>query len=365
MDTSSQRELLSVGAECSITQVMADLAKALSGTGPALGFGDLKSTQVPEPVAVVIGTSGSTGAPKEVGLAASALLGSARASNKYLEANFGQIWSLLLPLTHVAGVNVLVRSLELGTLPIDLRNTRQYSNADFTAIVPTQLFRALNGDVLLREHLKNCQAVLIGGAALPPDIRKRASDIGITIVSTYGMTETSGGCVYDGIPLDSVEVGTTAEGAIKIKGPTLALTYVDDPRSWDQALMDGWFVTHDFGTVNSGKLIVQGRIDDVIISGGEKVSLTAIETALASRYSDNEFAAFAVPDAEWGMALYVAIAGNPSISTDEVSAHLAHSLGNVAKPRGFLTLAALPVIGIGKVDRKALTQLAIHERQIR
>lgn len=343
---------------------MADLAKALSGNGPALGFGDLKSTNVPERVAVVIGTSGSTGAPKEVGLSAPALLASGRASNKYLGANFGEIWSLLLPLTHIAGVNVLVRSLELGTMPIDLRNAIQYPKADFTAIVPTQLFRALNGDELLLDHLKNCKAVLVGGAALPNEIRKRANDLGITIVSTYGMTETSGGCVYDGVPLDSVEVGITSTGAIKIKGPILASTYLSDSIGWNAALNDGWFVTNDHGTFDSGRLIVQGRIDDIIISGGEKISLTTIETALSSRFSESEFAAFAIPDPEWGNALYVAIAGDPLLSTSEVSAYLAQSLGNVAKPKGFLTLAALPLIGIGKVDRKALAQLAIHERQI-
>jgi len=365
MDTSSQRELLAIGAECSITQVMADLAKALAGNGPALGFGDVKSTYVPERVAVVIGTSGSTGAPKEVGISAAALLASARASNTFLGAKFGHVWSLLLPLTHIAGVNVLVRSLELGTMPIDLRNTNQYPKADFTAIVPTQLFRALNGDAPLLEHLKNCRSVLVGGAALPMDIRKRANDFGVSIVSTYGMTETSGGCVYDGVPLDSVEVGTTAEGAIKVKGPILASTYLNDPDGWKCALRDGWFVTNDLGAFDSDKLIVQGRMDDVIVSGGEKISLPAIETALSSRFPENQFAAFAIPDPEWGNALYVAVAGSSSISTNELSAYLTQSLGNIAKPKGFLTLAQLPLIGIGKVDRKALAQLAIHERQIR
>ena len=343
---------------------MADLAKALAGTGPALGFGDLQNTSVPAAVAVVIGTSGSTGTPKEVGLAASALLASARASNKYLGANFGQIWSLFLPLTHVAGVNVLVRSLELGTMPIDLRNANQYPKVDFTAIVPTQLFRALNGDALLLEHLKNCSAVLVGGAALPNEIRTQANDHGITVVSTYGMTETSGGCVYDGMPLESVEVGTTAEGAIKIKGPILATTYLNDSIGWERAVTEGWFVTNDFGIVDSGKLEVLGRIDDVIISGGEKISLTTIETTLNSHYANNEFAAFAIYDPEWGSALYLAIAGDLSILTTEVSSYLTQVLGNVAKPKGFLTLAALPLIGVGKVDRKALAQLMLHERQI-
>ena len=259
---------------------MADLAKALAGDGPALGFGDLQSTHVPKRVAVVIGTSGSTGAPKEVGLSTTALLASARASNQYLGADFGQTWSLLLSLTHIAGVNVLVRSLELGTMPIDLRNTDEYPKADFTAIVPTQLFRALNGDALLLEHLKNCRAVLIGGAALPDGIGKQANDLGITIVSTYGMTETSGGCIYDGIPLDCVDVEITTEGRIKIRGPILASAYLNDPTGWERALVDGWFVTNDLGVFDSGKLKIQGRVDDVIVSGGEKISLNAVELAL-------------------------------------------------------------------------------------
>ena len=344
---------------------MADLAKALAGDGPALGFGDLQSTHVPKRVAVVIGTSGSTGAPKEVGLSTTALLASARASNQYLGADFGQTWSLLLSLTHIAGVNVLVRSLELGTMPIDLRNTDEYPKADFTAIVPTQLFRALNGDALLLEHLKNCRAVLIGGAALPDGIGKQANDLGITIVSTYGMTETSGGCIYDGIPLDCVDVEITTEGRIKIRGPILASAYLNDPTGWERALVDGWFVTNDLGVFDSGKLKIQGRVDDVIVSGGEKISLNAVELALNSHYANSEFAAFAIADPEWGSALYVAIAGTPMISTDEITLYLAQSLGNVAKPKGFLALPTLPLIGVGKVDRKALAQLAIHERQIR
>jgi O-succinylbenzoic acid--CoA ligase len=364
MDISSQRELKSIGAEFSITQVTAELTRALSGSGPAVGFGNLKSSRVPEKVAVVIGTSGSTGLPKEVGLSETALRASAKGSNEFLGANSGDIWSLLLPLTHIAGVNVLVRSLELGSLPIDLRNLREYPPADFTAIVPTQLFRALNGDTLLLDHLQNCRAVLVGGAALADGTRSQAVDLGVRVVSTYGMTETSGGCVYDGRPLNSVIVGTTPDGAIKIKGPILATTYLNDPHAWEQTLRDGWFITQDHGIFKSGKLIVQGRIDDVIVSGGEKISLTMIETAISSHYLENEFAAFTIPDPEWGNALYLAIAGNAEISVDEVSSYLAQTLGKVAKPKGFLTLAELPFTSLGKIDRIALARLAIRERKI-
>jgi O-succinylbenzoic acid--CoA ligase len=364
MDTTSQRELLPVGAECSIPQVITDLAHALAGTGPALSFGAVKSTRVPQNIAVVIVTSGSTGAPKEVGLSTSALVSSAQASHEFLGASFGQKWSLLLPLTHIAAVNVLVRSLELGTVPFDLRTASEYPEADFTAIVPTQLFRALNGDERLLEHLTSCRVVLVGGAMLPDAIATRAHTLGIRIVSTYGMTETSGGSVYNGTPLNSVEVGITPAGTVKIRGPILASTYLNDAIGWERTNVDGWFVTNDYGHFDSGKLSIQGRADDLIISGGEKISLLAIESALSSRYPDNEFAAFAIPDQEWGAALYIAIAGPVSIPTQEIITYLATCLGNTAKPKGFLTLAVLPVISIGKVDKKALTQLALHERQM-
>ena len=357
MEHSSQRELACL-AERPIPQLMVDLAQALVGTGPALGFGSTALSHVPSRVAVVIATSGTTGAIKEVGITAKALLSSAKASNEFLDAKPGQVWSLLLPLTHIAGVNVLVRALELGTTPIDLRDAEQFPKVDFTAIVPTQLFRALNGDQLLLEHLKGCQAVLVGGAALPESISKAAKEAGINIVTTYGMTETCGGCVYNGRPLVGIEVDTSG-GLIKIKGPTIAYTYVNDGPSWKASFVDGWFITNDLGSYENGKLDVYGRADDVIISGGEKVSLSAIENALHTNFKANEFAAFSVPDIEWGNAFHIAVAGDHPVSTDEISLYLEQTLGVAAKPKGFLILSALPMIGVGKVDHKALAQALI------
>lgn len=361
---SSQRELLHVGAACSIPQVMTDLALAISGVGPALGFGECSATSVSSNICVVVGTSGSTGSPKEVGISASALISSARASHKFLAATPGQQWSLLLPMTHIAAVNVLIRSLELGTNPIDLRTADKYIDADFTAIVPTQLFRALNGDALLLNHLKNCKAVLVGGAALPDAISKQATALGINLVSTYGMTETSGGCVYNNQPLDGVALKISPHGLITISGPVLASTYINDEKRWSQSFVDSSFITSDLGIITDDKLTVEGRSDDVIISGGEKISLSAVESALRSRFPNIECAAFAVPDAEWGSALHVAIAGKSTISTDEITSFLSDSLGKIAKPKGFIALPLLPLIGIGKIDRKALSLLIIHERQM-
>lgn len=360
MENSSHRELLCL-AESPIPEVMVNLAAAFVGTGPALCFEPIAQRHVPVPVAIVVATSGSTGGPKEVGITAKALLASARASNKFLGAKFGQVWSLLLPLKHVAGINVLVRSLELGTAPIDLRNATQYPKADFTAIVPTQLFRALNGDTQLLEHLKNCRAVLVGGAALSDSIRRSAADAGIEILTTYGMTETCGGCVYNGTPIAGVEVDTS-NGAIKIKGSTIAHCYLNDEQAWRDSFADGWFVTSDLGTYIDGKLTITGRADDVIISGGKKISLSSIESTLQEKFKQNEFAAFTIPDAEWGSALHIAIAGEHAISTEEIASYLEASLGVVAKPKGFLILSALPMIGVGKVDQKALAQAVVERK---
>lgn len=361
MKKTSQQELrpLIACSDLDLPELMVNIARALSGMGPALGFGLIRSTHVPEGIAFVTTTTGSTGNPREVGLSASALLSSARASHTYLGATSGQVWSLLLPLTHIAALNVLVRSVELGTSAIDLRGTggrRNFKVADLTAIVPTQLFRALHGDTELLEHLKNCRAVLVGGAALAESIAHDAENAGITIVQTYGMSETSGGCIYNGEPLQGVEV-KIIDGQVAIKGATLASTYINDESAWLEKIEDGWFLTRDQGIINDGKLKVLGRADDVIISGGENISLNAIEESLRSHFPGIDLAAFALPDQEWGSSLHIAIAGNTSIPDGEIAFFLTQTYGEMAKPKGFYRLSALPLIGIGKVDRNALIRL--------
>ena len=348
----------------SASEVMGDLANALSGNGPALAFCQSQSTVVADPISIVVATSGSGGAPKEVALTAKALIASARASNNFLGAHFGDTWSLLLPLNHIAGINVLLRSLELGTTAIDLRNLNSYPKVDFTAIVPTQLFRALNGDPEMLLHLKSCKAVLVGGAALTFELRSQGSDAGINLVSTYGMTETCGGCVYDGQPLEGVEV-EIRNNRIAIKGSVLANTYLNDPKSWNENFIDGWFLTQDIGSLNSGELLVENRLGDVIITGGEKLSLLAVAELLTNTYPSQAFAAFGVNDPEWGTALYIAVEGEFAVSDLELSRNLANTLGDFAKPKKILRLAQLPLTAIGKIDRSALIEFASNEGEAR
>ena len=350
MDTSSQRKILRVSPSCEISQLAGEITAALVGDGPTLGFGEISSEYAPSYAAVAIGTSGTTGTSKEVLLSSTALISSAKASNKFIGAQSGDTWSLLLPLTHIAAVNVIIRSMELGTTPIDLRDCGgEYPKANYTAIVPTQLFRALNGDQRLLSHLKSTKAVLVGGAALSQTLRNQAESAGIKVITTYGMTETSGGCVYDGVALEGIEI-EIRQGKICIKGPVLASSI---------PIIDGWFETSDLGEFNNDQLVVIGRSDDVIISGGENLSLNAVENSLSLAFPDTQFAAFAVEDPQWGQSLQVAVVG--TISDDQITAHLEKDLGYFAKPKGIHRMTSLPLLGIGKIDRKSLAKGIANE----
>jgi O-succinylbenzoic acid--CoA ligase len=324
------------------------LDKALTAAGPALGCGPVHSTSVRSDISLLVATSGSTGTPKEIALTSSALIASATASNKFLKASKGDTWSLLLPLTHIAGINVLVRAMQLDSTPLDLRNhIGSYPHADFTAIVPTQLFSALNENSELLKHLQGTKAVLVGGASLTPELRAQGIAAGINVISTYGMSETCGGCVYDGVALDGVAFELTSDGRIKISGPVLA----------DVERENGWFVTNDLGKIVDGKLQVLGRSDDVIISGGENISLSAVEALINQKFPHLLVAAFSTPDNKWGQALHIAIQTQDEKIKSEVSEMLTESLGSHAKPKSVLLLDKLPEIGVGKVDRISLAKL--------
>ena len=352
MDTSSHREVRSLEPTHALAEYVSALDKALTTVGPALGCGPVHSTSVRSDISILVATSGSTGTPKEIALTASALLASAAASNKYLKAAKGDTWSLLLPLTHIAGINVLMRAKQLGTEPLDLRNhVGEYPHADFTAIVPTQLFNALTENPALLKHLQEAKAVLVGGASLSEELRAQGVAAGINIITTYGMSETCGGCVYDGVALDGVAFEITTDGRIKISGPILA----------DVKKENGWFVTQDLGKIMDGKLQVIGRSDDVIISGGENISLSAIEAAINKEYPDLLVAAFATPDSKWGQALHIAVQSQDENIKSELSEVLVNSIGKHVKPKSVLLLDKLPQIGVGKVDRISLAKMVSDE----
>ncbi len=342
MVPTAKRELIHAQDQWSIAQLRTALESALSGSGPALGFGEISSANVSSDVAVVVTTSGSTGKAKEIHLSAAAVMASAKAANRYLNAEIGNSWSLLLPLTHIAGINVLVRAIELKSEVKDFRNTNEYAKVDFTAIVPTQLHRALTSESKLLKHLQDATAVLVGGAPLSSDDRNAALTRGINIVTTYGMSETSGGCIYNGTPLNGVDV-KIIENIIYLRGPMLA----------EVALEDGWFRTSDMGQLENGKLVISGRSDDQIISGGEKISLSTIERELNENFN-SIFIAFAKPDQEWGERL--CIATTLELPQDTISHFLKNKFGGHATPKEIHKVDEIPVVGIGKPDRAKIIE---------
>lgn len=359
------------------------LAAALDGGGPALlpvpdgpaADGVLAMGRAGEPidddVALVVPTSGSTGEPKGAQLTTAALRHSAAATLERLGGQ-GQ-WLLALPVTHIAGQQVLVRSLLANTPPVCLDLSCGFTAEGFaaatetltaprryTALVPTQLARLLDD---APAALTSYDAVLVGGAATPPALLARARDAGVRAVTTYGMSETAGGCVYDGLPLDGVRVRLAGDGRILLGGPTVFRGYRLRPDLTAAALetADGttWHVTNDIGRLDGGRLEVLGRRDDVIVTGGEKVAPVPVEAALCALAGVRAAAVVGVADREWGQRVVAAVvAADPSRppTLDAVRAGLI-ALPRHALPREVVVVAALPLLASGKTDRDAVRRL--------
>lgn len=338
------------------------LRDALDGGPPVLPLAPgapVPAAEPPPGTAVVITTSGSTGEPKFVALTAAALRASAEATAARLGGPAR--WLLALPAEHVAGVQVIVRALLAGEPPgvQDLRGgfrpdefaaatERLGDGPRHTSLVPTQLRRLLDAD---SDALRSYRAVLVGGAALDTGTRTRALDAGIAVVTTYGMSETAGGCVYGGVPLDGVTVDLDADGRILLGGPTLALGYLGGPA------FDGRFRTGDLGEWRDGRLVVLGRADDVIVTGGEKVAPAAVERVLEAQAGVRAACVVGVPDAEWGQVVAAAVVRGPEHDDGRLRDAVRGELGRAAVPRRFVDVAEIPLRGIGKPDRAAVTAL--------
>jgi len=347
--------------------VVDKLAAALAG-GPAVlplsgedpRAGELRAAMAPdEPTlpgtAVVVATSGSTGVPKGVELSADALAASADATHARLGGP-GQ-WLLTLPAHHIAGVQVIVRSLLAGMVPV-LRGTQAFADAvgtmtgvrRYTSLVPTQLLRLLD-DPAGVDALRSFDTVLLGGAATPAPLLERARAARVRVSTTYGMSETSGGCVYDGRPLDGVRV-RLVDGVIELAGPVLASGYRLDPVGTAAAFVDGWFRTTDLGLLADGSLSVLGRADFMINTGGVKVAPAAVEAVLSAQPGVAEVCVVGLEDAEWGQMVAAAVVpAGPEPDADALRAAVRGRLGGPATPKVVRFVSALPLQGPGKIDR--------------
>ena len=310
-------------------------------------------------VAVVIPTSGSTGKPKGALLPASALLASAHATADRLGGHAQ--WLLAISPSHVGGLQVLVRSLVAGTTPVVAppgpftaeRFARATARLTWerrcVSLVPTQLLRLLDAGADLTSY----DAVLLGAAFAPPALLERAGEAGARVVTTYGMSETSGGCVYDGAPLDGV-TATVVDGLVRLAGPVLAHGYRLRPDLTAEAFGPDGFRTSDLGALRDGLLEVLGRADDLVVTGGEKVAPAAVEAALRTHPAVVDAGVVGVPDDHWGQRVVAHVVLRAPLTLDQARAHVAAVLTGPHAPRELVEVIDLPVLPSGKLDRAAL-----------
>lgn len=386
---------LPLGVDAAVLEVLPRLRAALDGTGPALApyaagsihapLPDVDPAGLPADLALVVSTSGSTGLPKHTMLSAAALHASVHGTHEVL-AGPGR-WLLALPPYHVAGIQVLVRSVLGAGPPVVMDLTHGFTARGFVqaaqsmpfgdhpaylSLVPTQLTRLL-GHPGATAALARFDAVLCGGAATSPGLSERALAEGVPLVATYGMTETCGGCVYDGSPLPDVQVHIDNDRHVVLGGPTVAHGYLADPaRTADHFHTDAdgvrWFRTDDLGQIDDdGQLHITGRADDLINTGGVKVAPGPVEDALV-RYLPGvrDAVVVGIPSARWGQAVAAAIvlesispggSDRPTPTLQDARAMLRGLLPDAALPQILHVVHAFPMRGPGKPDRAALAAL--------
>jgi O-succinylbenzoic acid--CoA ligase len=383
--------LLPVPVGPEVLGILPDIESALSG-GPALlpyvGEGPRPvipphaGDELPDRLALVIGTSGSTGTPKRALLTTDALLASAQSTHEVLGGPGD--WLLALPAHHIAGFQVVVRSLVVGRTPsvpdsrggftaaCFARSTAEMpadASRRYTSLVPTQLGRLLDDPAGL-DALTSFDGVLVGGASTPVAMRERALAAGVRLVLTYGMSETAGGCVYDGTALPVSRIHLDNERHIVLGGDTVAHGYLADPlRTADAFRVDSdgvrWFRTDDLGHFDdAGLLVVDGRADDVINTGGLKITPGVVEDAIARHLPQvRDVVVLGLPDPDWGEIVCAALTlTDPTlhVTTQDLREQLRGILPDAALPRRSIVLPTIPHRGPGKPDRAALAH-AIEE----
>ena len=380
---------------------------------------------VAEPIALVVGTSGSTGTPKRTALTARALAASAAATERFFGSNSDAAsqWLLALPAHYIAGAQVLARSVLAGTAPVIARSVTEpvhfspevflqavehmSSARRFISLVPTQLHKLLESadanphlGAEIHEALGSFTGILLGGAPASTDLLAAATTLGLNTVTTYGSAETAGGCVYSGSVLPGVRVELVPEegmpavpdtggkpaqvGRIWISGAHLASGYIGDAARTAEHFFtaaDGtrWYRTDDYGLLSSAaapnsnkscseqRLQVLGRSDDVLISGGVKISARAVATVLEEHPAVREACVVGLPDARWGTAIAAAVtlvpsAGATAAPTENrpalneelcalLRARCAEKLGAPAAPKQLSILPDFPLTSTGKPDR--------------
>ena len=400
----------------------------------------------PESIALVVGTSGSTGAPKQTALSVRALRASARATERFFAdypsagsakpqratSEVPAQWLLALPAHYVAGAQVLARSVLAGTTPVVAASVTDgvsftpevFLNAaerlscarQLVSLVPTQVHKLLEAaeasPVLgseIYDALGQFTGILLGGAPASASLLAAARELGLNVVTTYGSAETAGGCVYSGTALPGVRLrvipedaglldssvagdasagGTPNIGRIWLGGEHLASGYLgDSARTASHFFVDAhgcrWYRTDDYGSLTSSApnapenegapmLNIVGRSDDVIITGGVKISARAVAAVLESHPAVREAAVMGIPDARWGSAVAAAITlrGTPGAQSapdasratcDMLREFCTDKLGAAGAPKFLRIFADFPTASTGKPDLRAIYSMLYRE----
>ena len=319
---------------------------------------------------MVVETSGSTAAPKRVMLSAGALRASVRATEGVIGTGG---WVLALPLTYIAGIMVALRAMVAEKPLVDMRaepfDAKLFASTVnnlpdgkwFTSLVPTQLVRLVDlaeSDTTATTALRRFAAILVGGQAIPAGLVDRATALGANIIRTYGSAETAGGVVYDGRPIGDTALRIDEDGVLEISSSSLADGYLGDESRTAEAFRDGWFRTSDRAHFDNGVLVIDGRVDDIIVTGGVKVSMADIERVLASAGVTAIASWF--PDDEWGQV--PALVTTTELDYDSVRSLIEAELGKAARPYRIVLVDHIPALPSGKVDRRAVLEIVHGSR---
>lgn len=372
------------------------VASALDGSGPAVApvpttsvtissdyvAGILRALRPDDPdaplesdeVAVVLATSGSTGAPRGVLLTAKALNALTDSVNG---TGLAPQWIAALPLSSMGGFNVLLRGLAAGRAPIpitSLGGAAPFAPLHFAeavhaaaalssdirvSLVAAQVRRLLLDEAGI-EALKGCSQILVGAGPLPSSLEETAKSRGIRLTRTYGATETSGGCVYDGEPLPGVGLDTLPTGEVVMSGPMLALGYRLDRALTEARFTESGYRTGDLGSIDSGRLTLHGRIDDVVVVNGVNVALGAVEKVIDACPDVESVVALALPLGEDEVEIVAIVIANGAAAglRQQINEAVQGALGRPAVPRRVAVVPDLPQLPNRKIDRAFLRTLA-------
>jgi O-succinylbenzoic acid--CoA ligase len=330
--------------------VLADAQPRMVLTGPPASSPEdvrFRRDAEPDEVHSIVYTSGTTGSPRAVELTYGNHEASALASAQKLGADPGDRWLSVLPVFHVGGLAILIRSAIYGTEAIlhdgfdveRVKRSLESGEATLVSLVATQLRRLLDAGLSSAPALR---CALIGGGPIPSDLLDRCRDLGINALPTYGMTETASQIWTDG-PLPGVDLRIAPDGEILVRGPMVSRAAI---------AADGWLHTGDQGALEDGRLRVDGRMADTIVTGGENVSVAEVEEALLSHPAVRDAAVVGRPDAEWGQVVTAFVVTDGDVP--DLGAHLRERLAGYKVPKQVKRIAEVPRNAAGKILRGRL-----------